>query len=179
MSSDGHDGVWTPPGWVIWGLAWIALLVAPQSSNLFQFIASSQSAYGELRFALADQLVVVAKNSGTGAVKFSTASIAEHFCLSIASNSAFIPQTTGLIPPATYSVAVLPRKGPGDPRMIYADGEAEVLAGKLRVMTPLEEMQYGFGAIIVVGMLIWVSLQLHEWHIRDGFSMTGRRSTDR
>ncbi|MGZ5465660.1 MAG: hypothetical protein ACXW4P_22065 [Thermoanaerobaculia bacterium] len=177
-NSDNHRPLFTMPEWAIWLLAWIALLVAPQSSNIFQFVASAQSAYGELRFEVSDQMIIVAKNSGTGAVKFSTASIVKHFCLGISSNTAFIPTTVGLIPPATYSVALLPRDGSSSPRMIIADGEAEVPAGKLRLMTPVEDMQYGFGAIIVVAMLVRVCLLLHEWHIRDGFSMTGRRSID-
>lgn len=172
------DITWTPPSWLVWGVAWIALLVAPQSSDIFQFIASAQSAYGELRFATGNELVVVAKNSGSGALRFSAGSIDKHFCLSIADDQAFIPKTTGLIPPATYSVAILPYDGRTSPRMIYADGEAEVRAGRLRVMTPVEDMQYGFGAIIVVAMLVAVLLELHEWHLLGDFSMTGRRSED-
>lgn len=169
---------WKLPSWVVWAVAWIALLVAPQSSSLFQFIASSQSSYGELRMPVGDEMVVVAKNSGAGAVRFAGVAAIRQFCLGIVSDAAFAPETSGLIPPATYAVSILPYDGVRKPRVIYADGEAEVPAGKLRIMTPLEEMQVGFGAIVVVGMLIWVSLQLHEWHLRDAFSMTGRRSED-
>lgn len=173
-----QDAPWVPPSWFIWGVAWIALLVAPQSSDLFQFISSSQSAYGELRMPVGNELVVVAKNSGTGAVRFLSGTVAKHFCLGIGNDAAFIPPTSGLIPPATYSVSILPYDGVTRPRVIYADGEAEVTAGKLRMMTPLEDMQVGFGAIIVVGMLVWVCLELHGWHLRDGFSMRGRPSED-
>lgn len=167
---------WTPPSWLVWGVAWIALLVAPQSSSLFQFVSSSQSSYGELRMPVGNELVVVAKNSGTGAVRFAGGAAMKHFCLGIVSDAAFSPETVGLIPPATYSVSILPYDGVRSPRVIYADGEAEVPAGKLRIMTPLEEMQVGFGAIVVMGMLVWVALQLHAWHLSDDFSMTGRRS---
>jgi len=166
------------PEWIIWAVAWVALLVAPQSSSLFQFISTSQSSYGELRMPIEKEMVVIAKNSGTGAVRYTGTSTAKQFCLGIVTDAAFVPDTIGLIPPATYSVSILPYDGERKPRVVYADGEAEVSAGKLRIMTPLEEMQVGFGAIVVVGMLIWVSLELHEWHLRDGFSMTGRHSED-
>jgi hypothetical protein len=166
---------WKPPDWFIWGVVWIALLVAPQPNNLFQFIATSQSAYGELRLSVGNEVVVVAKNSGAGAVRFVSTTVQKHFCLGIVDENAFAPTTAGLIPPATYSVALLPHGGREQPRLVYADGEAEVQAGRLRIMTPIEELQYGFGAIIVVGMLLWVVLQLHEWHLRDAFAMTGRK----
>lgn len=172
------SNTWAPPGWLIWGVAWIALLVAPQSSDIFQFVASSQSAYGEMRFAVGDEVVVVAKNSGSGAVRFAGSTIAKQFCIGISGDTAFIPHTTGMIPPTTYSVAILVLGGKTAPSMIYADGEAEVRAGKLRMMTPVEDMQYGFGAIIVIAMLVAVLLELHEWYILGDFSMTGRRSED-
>jgi hypothetical protein len=125
-----------------------------------------------------DELVVVAKNSGAGAVRFAGAVVAKHFCLGIVSEAAFIPETSGLIPPATYSVSILPYDRARTPRVIYADGEAAVAAGRLRVMTPLEEMQMGFGALIVIWMFVSVVLQMHAWYLRDGFLMTGRRSED-
>jgi hypothetical protein len=177
QSGDPHSLIRLPE-WIIWAVAWVALLVAPQSSNLFQFISSSQSSYGELRMPIEKEMVVVAKNSGAGAVRYAGVSAAKQFCLGIVTDAAFIPETRGLIPPATYSVSILPYDGERKPRVVYADGEAEVPAGRLRIMTPLEEMQVGFGAMAMIGVFIWLSLQFHEWYLRDGFLMTGRRSED-
>lgn len=163
-----------PPQWS-WAIAIAALVLLPTGSGVLQLLASPQSTYAELRLPLSDRVLVIAKNSGSGRVQLIADRFLTHVCGPLVGDFAFVPPTLGLIPPGCYSVAILPNtSATALPPRVRLD-DMEIKPSRLRMMTPLDEMQAAFISVVVVGGLIWLCLVLHLWWLEDTQTMTGRR----
>ena len=87
----------------------------------------------------------------------------------------FSPGTLATIPATCYSIAIVstPRTAKLTKKVLL-DGEG-FEPYRLRLMTPMEETQVLFGALVVLWMLITVLLRLQRWYRDSDVAMTGKR----
>jgi hypothetical protein len=167
---------WTLPPQISWGLAFLALILLPTASNLFQFLTGPREAYAELRLAVGSETYVIAKNSGAGQVKIAEGQLLRQVCLRFDGTEPFAPGTLGIVPATCYSIAVVSSPGKTKlSRQVLLDGEVGVDPYRLRLMTPVEETQILFGALVVLWMLITVLARLQRWYRDSDVAMTGKR----
>jgi hypothetical protein len=166
---------WKLPAQWSWAIALLGLVLLPAGSGVLQLLASPQSTYAEMRLPIAGKVLVVAKNSGTSRVQLISDKFLMHVCSGLGGDFGFIPTTLGTIPPACYSIAIIPATGAAAPSAHVRFDDVEIKPSRLRMMTPLDEMQAAFVSIVVIGGLIWLCLVLHAWWMEDSLTMTGRR----
>ncbi len=167
---------WKLPPQFSWGLAFLALIILPSASNVFQFLTGPREAYAELRLPLGSETYVVAKNSGSAQVKFADGKLLKQVCLRFDGKEPFLPSGLGAVPAMCYSIAVVstPASAPL-PRKVQFDGDEGVEPYRLRLVTPVEETQLLFGAAVVLWMLITVLARLQRWYRDSDVAMTGKR----
>ena len=168
------DEDWTLPPQISWGLAFLALIILPSASNVFQFLTGPREAYAELRLPIGGETYVVAKNSGSAQVKFADGQLLKQVCVRFDGNEPFSPSGLGAVPAMCYSIAVV-RTPKALPRKVLLDGDVGVEPYRLRLMTPVEETQMLFGSTIVLWMLITVLARVQRWYRDSDVAMTGRR----
>jgi hypothetical protein len=162
-----------PPQWS-WAIAFLGLVLLP-TSGVLQLLGSPQSTYAELRLPMIDKVLVVAKNSGKSHVQMISEKFLTHVCSGVGSDFGFVPTTIGTIPPACYSVAIMPTSATTTLSSHVRLDDVEIKPSPLRMMTPQDEIQVAFVGVVVIGGLIWLCLALHLWWLEDSPTMTGRR----
>jgi hypothetical protein len=167
---------WTLPPQISWGLAFLALILLPAASNVFQFLTGPSEAYAELRIPIGGETYVVAKNSGGSQVTFAEGRLLRQVCLRLDGSEPFSPSKFGMVPAMCYSIAIVNTSGNAQlPAQVLLDGDRGVEPYRLRLMTPVEETQVLFGAAVVLWMLITVLARLQRWYRDSDVAMTGRR----
>lgn len=166
---------WTLPPQISWGLAFLALILLPSASNIFQFLTGPREAYAELYLPMGRETYVVAKNSGSAQVKITEGQLLKQVCLRFDGTAPFSPSALGMVPATCYSIAVVNTPTKALPRKVWLEGDVAIEPYRLRVMTPVEETQMLFGSGVVLWMFITVLLRVHRWYRDSDVAMTGKR----
>ena len=159
-----------------WLIVLAVLLIAPLKNSYFEYNNNPHRAYAELRIPLSDQVLILAKNSGSRKISLMGHSYRLHALRLVDSETSFLAHTPGTIPANCYSVAVVPLSlNEVLAKRARLDDDAEFEPERLRITTPVEESQYIVAVAVIAVLAAVLATLLNDYRRIDSVAMSGRR----